>query len=151
MPHGVWAASILVPISLFAMVAVIVWLAVRHKQARLRAQAEVQKHLLDKFGSGQEFAAFLETKGGQKFLDELSSPRPSVRERMVKSLSAGVILSALGVGCLALALFVRGQHGLIFPAVIVLALGAGFLIVAFISHRLSKQWGKSDESGAANP
>lgn len=145
------APDILVPIALFTMVAVVVWLAVRGKQARIRAQAELQKHLLDKFASGQEFAAFLESKGGQKFLNELWSPRANARERMARSLSAGVILSALGVGCLVLAFFAGHQHGLIVPAVILLALGVGFLIVAYIANRLSKQWAENPQSGPVNP
>lgn len=134
--------------ALFILIGVIVWLGTRAQQARLHAQAEFQKNLLDKFGSGQEFAAFLESEGSQKFLEQLWSPQAGARQRLLKKISIGVIFSTLGLGLSALAFFAHDQRGLIVTGVIFLALGVGFLISAFISNRLLKQWGESAESGA---
>ncbi len=41
--------GILVPLSLFAMIVAIAWLAMRQRQARLRIKADFHKQLLDKF------------------------------------------------------------------------------------------------------
>lgn len=147
---GPFAAGIVVPVALFAMVGVIVWLALRNKQVRLRTQAEFQKSLLDKFSSGQEFAGFLESEGGKKFLDQLWSPRASARRRLLAIIVLGVIFSTVGLGLLALGFFAHGQRGIMFPAVVFLALGVGFLISAVITNRLLKQWGEGAESRAVH-
>jgi len=44
------------------------------RQAELRARAEFQKQILDKFSSGKEFADFLGTEGSQRFSGELLEP-----------------------------------------------------------------------------
>jgi hypothetical protein len=142
--------GILVPLGFFAVILAIVWLALRNGQARIRARSEFHKQLLDKFGSGQEFTAFLESKGSQRFLDELWSARRGSGDRMLRMLSIGVVLSSLGVGLTFLAIFLRGQRGLIVVAVILLALGVGYLIVALITHRLSKAWAQEPQSGGTN-
>src|ERR1700686_2282088 len=63
------ALALLVPYAVFAMVLGIVWLGTRQKKARLQMQAEFHKQLLDKFGSGREFADFLESPGSQRFIE----------------------------------------------------------------------------------
>lgn len=143
---GPFAVAMVVPIATLVFVGLIVWLALQGKQARLRTQAEFQKSLLDKFSSGQEFAGFLESSGGQKFLEQLWSPLASDRRQLLKNISIGVVFSALGLGLFALAFFVHGQRGIIIPAVVFLALGVGFLISAVITNRLLKQWGESAQS-----
>jgi hypothetical protein len=140
-PDG--AVAILVPLGLFAMILLIVWFGTRRRQAEIQARAEVQKHLIDKFGSGPELAAFLGNKENQRFLESLWSQGVVSKNRVLSGLQNGVVLTMLGLGLLGLS-FVR--HGLLVPGVIVLALGAGFLISAMIAHRLSKKLG-SDNGG----
>jgi hypothetical protein len=142
------AAGFLVPLGLFALILGIVWLAHRNRQANIQAQAEFHKQLLDKFGSGQEFAAFLESKGSQRFLDELWSRGAGARERTLRSMCIGVVATTLGLGMLGL---MAMRKGFVVPAVILLAVGIGYLIVTFVSYRLSKQWGQIPDSGATNP
>ena len=55
----------LVPIGLFAMIVLLIWLSSRHKQAKARARAELNKHFLGKFTSGQDLTEFL----GKRFYD----------------------------------------------------------------------------------
>jgi hypothetical protein len=129
--------ALLVPFALFALIFGIIWLAYRNRQAKIRAQAEFNKQLLDKFGSGREFSEFLESKGSQRFLDAMWSQGPGRHGQVLATLRTGIVMTALGLGFLVLSWWTRGMR---FPGVIVLALGAGFLISAAISHRLSKRW-----------
>jgi hypothetical protein len=137
---GPGTLALLVPFALFGMILGIVWLKYRQRQAQIRVQAEVHKHLLDKFGSGREFAEFLGTQRSQQFLDALWSQRPGPYDYILRTIRTGVVMTVLGFGMLALSWMDGGQGGLRVPAVIVLALGVGFLLSAAISHRLSKQW-----------
>ena len=137
-------AGILVPIALFATILVIVWLKIRQRQAQLQARAEFHKQLLDKFGSGREFAEFLESKGSQRFLEELWSQKGESKDRPLRS---GIILTMLGLALCGLAWM---KKDLIIPGVILLALGAGCLISSAISYRLSKKWDEAKEAGAGN-
>lgn len=146
-------AGILVPLGFFALVGLIVWLLVRWSQARTRGRMEWQRLFLDKFSdkfsTGREFAEFLATSAGQRFLDKSWSQPLSSKERMLRSVRTGVVLSVLGLGFLGVS-WVR--HGLLVPGVLLLALGAGFLIAAKITHHLSKEWGltQDKESGSEN-
>jgi cyanate permease len=125
--------GILVPLSLFAMVVAIVWLGMRQRQARMRIKAEFHKQLLDKFGSGKEFAEFLESKGSQRFLDEMWTQRTDSRERPLRT---GILLAMLGLAFTCLAWM---KKDLLIPGIILLALGAGYLISVAVSYRLSKK------------
>jgi hypothetical protein len=134
--------AVLVPLGVFAMVVAIVWLGMRHKQARLRARAEFHKQLLDKFSSGKEFTEFLESKGSQRFLEELWSQGTQSR---APSFRGGIVLTTLGLGLCGLSWV---KVNLLTPGVIILALGVGFLISSSISYHLSK---KSDQAKDATP
>ena len=111
--------ALLVPFGILAMIVAIVWLKYRNKQAQIRVQAEFQKQLLEKFSSGREFAEFLESKGSQRFLDALSSPRPGRHDHVLKTMRIGVVATALGLGMVA---FNEERE----IAVVVVALGVGF-------------------------
>jgi len=137
--------AMLVPFAFFAVIFLIFWLAIRQKQARIQARTEFHKHLLDKFSSGREFSEFLESKGSQRFLDELWSQSSSTQERILSAMRNGIVLAALGLGMLGLALTKRG---FLVPAVVALALGIGFLISMAISYHLSKQWEREQKAGS---
>ena len=134
--------GLLVPIAFFATIVVILWLLLRQKQARIQTRTDFHKHLLDKFQSGREFAEFLEGKGSQRFLDELWSQRAGPRNQLLTAMRKGIVLAVLGLGILGLS-FTR--RGLVIPAVVILALGVGFLISTAISYRLSNQWERNQK------
>ncbi len=135
--------ALLVPFAFFATVILIIWLLLRQRQARTQVRAEFHKQLLDKFSSGREFADFLESKGSQRFLEELWSQKMGPKQQILRSMRNGIVLAVLGVGMLALSWTTKGLRA---PGVLILALGVGFLISTAISHRLSKQW--EQESGS---
>ena len=130
----------------FALVALIGWLIYRRSQARMQARTEFHRQLLDKFTSGGEFAAFLNSSGGQRLLEGLWSQRMNAKERIIRSMQGGVVLTVLGLGALGLSI---RNHGMVFPGALVLALGAGFLISTAISYRLSKKLGLLQEQSAS--
>jgi hypothetical protein len=140
------AVAILVPLAFFAFIALLVWLGSRRKRAQIEAQAELQKQLLAKFNSGQELSEFLQSEGGQRFLDQLSSPSAGSKGRILQSLRTGIVLAVLGLGVLVLSL-TRAQHGLLVPAVILLALGLGFLLSTAVSYRLTSKWEQNQKVG----
>ena len=128
----------LIPFAFFAMIVLIVWLFARNRQAQLRARAEFQKQILDKFGSGKEFPEFLGTEGSQRFLAALSTQSMGPRYRVLRGMRGGIILAVLGIGFLLLTAL---RHGFVVPGVLLLALGAGLLISAAASYHFSKKWG----------
>jgi hypothetical protein len=130
----------------FALIALIGWLVYRRSQARTLARTEFHRQLLDKFTSGGEFGAFLNSSGGQRLLEDLWSQRVNAKERIIRSMQAGVVLTVLGLGMVGLS--IRAQ-GMIFPGALVLALGAGFLISTAISYGLSKKLGLLQEQSSA--
>lgn len=140
----------LIPLALFAMIGTIVWVVSRENSHKEDLRAETARRLIDKLDTGQEAMAYLESESGRKLLDTISTPAPRAdpRRRIIATLCVGAVFCCLGVGLLIL-------HGL-YPdddtlsgAVMVLALGAGFLVASGISYRLSKSWGLLDEPVAS--
>jgi peptidoglycan/LPS O-acetylase OafA/YrhL len=139
------AEDVLVPIALFAMSVLIVWIAQLARRHTIQQRAELRRHLLDKFNSGQELTQFLETPQGHNFIKELEigGRSASSKQRILRSIVTGIVLSMIGAGFLAL---LHYEHDFIFPGVILLAIGIGFLIAAGVSYWLSKKWGIFEES-----
>jgi len=139
--------AVLVPFAFFATIIAILWLLIRQKQARIQARTEFHKQVLDKFQSGREFAEFMESKGSQRFLEELWSQSLGPKDRILTAMRNGIVLAALGLGMLGLSVT---RRGFVIPAVLALALGVGFLISTAISYRLSKQWEQNQKSDREN-
>lgn len=135
----------LVPIALFAMVVLIVFVGARRRQAELRARAEFQKQILDKFSSGKEFAEFLGTEASQRFLAALSTPALGPHYRALGMMRGGITTGVLGIGFLLLTAL---RRGFVVPGVLLVALGAGLLIAAAASYHFSKKW---SGNGPATP
>jgi hypothetical protein len=131
----------------FAVIALIAWVTYRRGQARMQLRTELHRQLLDKFTSGGEFAAFLNSSGGQRLLEDLWAQRVNAKERIIRSMRGGVVLTVLGIGALGLSI---RNSGMVFPGVLVVALGAGFLISTAISYRLSKKLGLLQEQGSVS-
>ena len=133
-----------------------VWLGVRRRQAQAQAQTDLQHRLLDKFSSPQEIGEFLQTEGGRRFLLGLTTDKKRARnghagKRILLALQIGTVVSLLGIATLSLGIiYPMHRPGEPHPAVIfgllILAVGIGFLISAWISYKLSKAWGLFPEA-----
>jgi hypothetical protein len=148
---GKEVAVMLVLLSLFATVGWVIYLAADaiKRQRRLKAQTELHGRLLDKFSSAHEVVEFLQTPSGAQFVDSFSSDREEPASGVLRSTHRGIILVIVAAGCLFLSWYYRdsGDNPLLVIGVLLLCLGAGFLISARVSHRLSKTLGLAQRTG----
>ena len=118
------------------------WILSRRGQERSRAQFDLQRRMLEKFGSASEFVAFLESDSGRKFLETVSSDTQTQAARIFGSIQKGAIFTLIGfVGFGVVAYDPGDLVPLAVPSGIALAVGLGYLISAFATYKLSKQWG----------
>ena len=143
--------AILVPLGSFAMV---VWIirtviAGRRRREELQVLATLHGRLLDKIDDGPALREFMESDGGRRLLSSFARERGVNHERILASVHAGVVLTALGIAFLGIGQFARvnDEGGVSILGTVIFALGAGFLISSALSHHLSKKWGLFDERG----
>jgi hypothetical protein len=114
-----------------------------------KVHEEVHTKLIEKFASGQELTAYMESDAGRRLLEwtppAFDTPLrglPVAASRILWSIQAGLILGLVGVGLLLIRdripdavepLLVFGTLGL--------TIGAGFILSALISYALSKHLG----------
>ena len=119
----------------------------RYKTAKL--QAGVQTKLLEKFGSGQELLAYIQSDAGKRFTESLTMEQRTPYGRILGATQAGVILILLGLALLFLHGRVSGgDEGFLVSGTITLSLGVGFGLSAALSFFLSKSLGLLSESTA---
>jgi hypothetical protein len=145
------AAILLVLLAAFATAAWMFYLVAdaNKKQRRLKAQAELHGRLLDKFGSAQEVVEFLQTPGGTRFVEGLSSDREEPVAGILRSTHRGILLVIVAAGCLFLSWYYRysGENPLLVIGVILMCLGIGFLASAAVAQRLARKLGLTQPAG----
>ena len=134
---------VLIPI-FFALIGFVVWTVFstirRYKTSKL--QADLQTKLLEKFGSGQELLAYVQSDAGKRFLESLTMEQKTPYGRILGAAQASVILVLLALAFL----FLRGRvsgadEGFLVFGTIILSLGVGFGLSAVLSYFLSKSFG----------
>lgn len=139
-------AMITVLPAMFVFWAWVVWIILEWR--KLRAKSVLQSKMVDKFPTAQEFNDFLQSRGGNKFLNFLRFNGLAPREKILSSLSKGIILSMFGISLIILGqIFTEEMKYFIAFGIVIVALGVGFLISTFISYKLSKKWGIIEEGG----
>jgi len=141
--------SPLIPmIASVTMTALIVWVILEWR--RLKLKASLQNKLIDKFSTGPELNDFLQSSGGGKFINFLTVGGIGPKEKLLSSITKGIVLTFLGIALLFIGPFlqeavqeVRGVQAL---GIAALAIGIGFLVSTFISYKLSKKWGIIEDS-----
>jgi hypothetical protein len=112
---------------------------------KLKHKNQLQNKIIDKLNSVPELNEFLQPEGGTRFLNFLTIESFSPKEKLLSSISKGIILFMLGAAFVYLdPLFPTvTEDARIFMALayIFAALGIGFLVSSFISYLLSKKWG----------
>lgn len=139
---------ILFPI-LFTLTGFVVWTVFstirRYKTAKL--QAGLQTKLLEKFGSGQELLAYVQSDAGKRFLDSLTMEQKTPYGRILGAAQVSVILVLLSFAFLFLRGRVSGaEEGFLVFGTIALCLGIGFGLSAALSYYMSKSFGLLTES-----
>jgi hypothetical protein len=123
-----------------------------------RAQTEVHTKLMDRFNANEDLLAYVKSPAGSKFLESspiaLDAPQRGFGAplaRIFRSLQAGLVLVAGGIGLLA----VRSQESnpisepLRAFGIVAIALGLGFVISAIISFLLSRRLGLLEPASEA--
>jgi hypothetical protein len=141
---------VIVPI-IFGLLGFVAWITLstirRYKTAKL--QAGVQTKLLEKFGSGQELLAYVQSDAGKQLMESLTMEQRTPHGRILGAAQASVILVLLGLGLLLLRGRVSGgEEGFLVSGTITLSLGIGFGLSAALSYFLSKSFGLFAETGA---
>ena len=119
--------------------AILDWRKTRHK-------SQLQNKIVDKFQSVQEFNDFLQSQEGNKFLNFIKFNGLAPKEKLLSSLSKGVILVTLGIALILVGqIFQEEMKYFIAFGIVFIALGVGFIVSMLISYTLSKKWGIIDE------
>src|SRR5262249_37757620 len=105
---------------------------------RRRQQSIMQKHLLDRFASAQDFAQFIQSPAGQKYVNGFTDMVTSPRNSILSSVRIGCVLAFAGVGGIA-GSNTWNFHVLWSAGWVSFTAGIGFLISAAISYFLAKK------------
>jgi hypothetical protein len=143
---------ILISLGFFAMMIFIFYFNAKSRSDRVRYQAEVQARLIDKFGNGPEFVTFLQSPQGRQFMGEIeSAPKLMTQDRMLSGIRNATVLTFLGLAFIILSFARYGERGMIFPGLILLALGLGYLVSVILTKRLSREWGMFENHHVSAP
>ena len=113
----------------------VVWAISIFVNARTRREVqrlELHTRLLDRVGSTREFAEFLATDNGQRFLDAITPPATRPQWRLVWGLQGGIVLMAVG-----LASFLAGAAA----GWLIMAIGLAFIVASLLSWRVARAFG----------
>ena len=110
---------------------------------RRMQQNSMQRHVLNKFSSAQDFSQFVQSPAGQKYLAGLSETVTNPRNAILNSIKTGCVVMFGGMGFLVGG---AGADSVTFRIGWVLFLvGVGFLISAAISYFLAKKVGWKEQ------
>lgn len=106
---------------------------------RRRHQSGMQKALLEKFATAHDFAEFMQSPAGQKYvlsvMDEVASPRGAI----LNSIRTGLVLLAMGAGAATGSLGPQANYFLHTAANILIFVGLAFLVSAAVSYFLARK------------
>jgi hypothetical protein len=128
---------------MFALIGWLLWYIL--EWFRMRNKNQLQNKILEKFTTVQEFNDFIQSEEGNKFLKFISYNGFTPRQKILSSLSRGIIISFIGASLILIGQIFPGEmkYFLAF-GIIFIAVGLGFLVSTFISYTLSKKWGIID-------
>ena len=130
-----------------AAVSFIIWVVYtgRRKTRTVQAMIEFHNRLLEKIGSAKDFSDFLQSEGGNRFLESMTLERPDPNHRILGSIQTGSVLTMLGLGLMACGFFThKGFEIWMLLGTISGSLGVGFLISSGVAYYLSRTWGLLD-------
>lgn len=134
-------------IAFAALPPVVLYLLFSAHQTRQRMAA--RKTLIDKFTSAEDFAAFLQSPAGQKFVTDLSGSEGPARA-LIGAIQKGIILVSLGAGVRWEGVTVERMAEVATIGVLLMCVGTGILISAWISYRMSMSLGLIDKPAGDN-
>lgn len=100
---------------------------------------DMQKRMLEKFSSAQDFAAFMQSPAGQKYMENFTDAVTTPMTSIFNSVKVGFVLMFAGVGFLVGS---NGMNSITFRVGWVSFLsGIGFLCAAAVSYFLARKIG----------
>lgn len=128
----VWAAT---------FISLLVWgISLVNGALKRHQQMKMQRHLLDKFASAHDFAEFLQSPAGQKYVLNLSEPGSSPRNSILNSVRLGIVLLFVGPAfCMVPFSNAEIRHGVWGLGLVIMLLGVGFLVSAAVSYYVAKR------------
>lgn len=139
-----------------AFFAILIWLVravIQHRRwlRQSKVQAEVHTKLMDRMTTNEELLAYIQSPAGRRFLESAPIQQESDSPRMgaapvgpiIWSMMAGVVLGTVGVGFRFAANSVtnEAQQAFTVVGVILLALGAGFMVASVMAYLVSARLG----------
>ena len=137
--------GLVIPLAGIAMIVAIVWFVNVTRRREIEHRADVLRHLVDKFPSGDAFVKAMQGPEGQRLAETLSMDHTRrKRPGWVGLFVGGAILACLGVGFFVLAAFVDDDF--VVPGAIVFALGTGLLLSSYVARRAEQsETGRIDQ------
>ncbi len=130
--------------SLFLLIGIIYWMANRSAERRAQLRYELSARTLERFTTADEMSKFFETDAGRVFLRILERGEQDPADRALRSLKIGVVACCFGLGFVLLSI-VMAEGELVYPGVIFLSLGLGFVAAFVVARKLREA---NTESGA---
>jgi len=139
-----------------AFFAILIWLVravIQHRRwLRLsKVQTDVHTKLMDRMTTNEELLAYIQSPAGRRFLESAPIQQESDSPRMgaapvgpiIWSMMAGIVLATVGVGFRFAANSVtnEAQQAFTVVGVILLALGAGFVVASVMAYLVSSRLG----------
>ena len=100
-----------------------------------RQRNQMQQHMLDKFASAKDFADFVQSPAGQKYVMSFADTAASTKASILNSVRLGIVLIFTGAGFHLQDAFWLGK----LFVMMLMMVGVGFLVSAAISHVLSRK------------
>jgi hypothetical protein len=134
---------IVLGVTFFIMVTLVVLISARARQNIALGRADLHAKMIDRFGSAPEFLEFIQSNAGREMLGlEKGAAQLAAHERIIATFRRAVIVGSVGIGFLLCCISPEVSNAFfIVVGCILLSLGAGFAISAFVSLKLLRQWG----------
>jgi len=135
-------------LTVFGMVSFVTWMIVDalRRKAQLRVMSEFHNKLLDRISNGKELADFMDSPGGTKFIESISTERVHPAHRILRAVQIGIVLCAAGIGCRvvgwqATIIEREASEGFVILGIMLLSIGIGYLVSAAAAFGLGRSLG----------
>lgn len=124
-----------------------------------KIQTDVHTKILDRFSSNEDLLAYIQTPAGRKFLEStpiaIDTPRAIAAPlgRILWSAQAGAVLTVLGLGIMLVSRTTLDEVAAPLAAMgaVIIALGVGFLVSAFLAYVLTRRFKLMPDQGETAP
>jgi hypothetical protein len=145
---------VLAILSVFGSLSFLTWVIVdglRRKQ-QLRVMSEFHNKLLDRINNGRELSEFMDSPGGTRFIESISTERIHPAQRVLRAVQIGIVLCSAGIGCRVVGwqstvIERDAAEGFVVLGILLLSIGIGYLVSAAASFGLGRSLGVYAASG----